>query len=524
MANQNVKMSKFKRAFQLLAANVPQREICEKLHMGRGVLTRYKNIVDERKISYVDLSRMSNEDIEQFLKSTKPAVLPSDQKKTLEELLPEYVSDLAHNRYLTILKLHEQYKKDFPDGYEYTQFKKAIRDYQYAHNLSYHNTYLPGEEIQIDFAGDLLYLTDSLTGEITPVVVLVCILPYSGLGFAKAMYNASMEHFFCGLSDAFTYIGGVTRKAKSDNMKQWVKRSDRYEPVFSDAAMEWSVHYNTALEACRVRKPRDKGPVEGLVKKVYNAVYSVLRNEVFHNLNSMNTRMLELMDEFNSKPSRTTGRSRMDIFLSEEKPLLEELPQAPYRFRYRKEVKLTPNYHIEVSKHHYSVPYQFVGQQVVVVWDIETVEVYSGTKRIAIHERKPGYGYSTLDEHMPEEHLAYKHGQGYNAAYYQEEAELIGPHTLAAVNKLLKRDSHVEYNYRACMGVLSLRKAYGRERVERACERLSTCPSITYTMIKNILKNNLDKVAEQKPATQTPFNDDVRGAESFNRLIESCIL
>lgn len=83
MANQNVKMSKFKRAFQLLAANVPQREICVKLHMGQGVLTRYKNIVDERKISYVDLSRMSNEDIEQFFKSTKPAVLPTDQKKTL---------------------------------------------------------------------------------------------------------------------------------------------------------------------------------------------------------------------------------------------------------------------------------------------------------------------------------------------------------------------------------------------------------------------------------------------------------
>lgn len=74
MANQNVKMSKFKRAFQLLAANVPQREICEKLHMGRSVLTRYKNIVDERKISYLGLSRMSNEDIEQFLIS-QPSLL-----------------------------------------------------------------------------------------------------------------------------------------------------------------------------------------------------------------------------------------------------------------------------------------------------------------------------------------------------------------------------------------------------------------------------------------------------------------
>ncbi len=43
-----------------------------------------------------------------------------------------------------------------------------------------HNTYIPGEEMQIDFAGDALWLTDPKTGELTKVVVLVCILPYSG--------------------------------------------------------------------------------------------------------------------------------------------------------------------------------------------------------------------------------------------------------------------------------------------------------------------------------------------------------
>lgn len=135
----------------------------------------------------------------------------------------------------TIQALHESYKKEHPDGYGYTQFKKSIREYQYSHNLSFHNTYIPGEEIQIDFAGDALWLTDPKTGELTKVVVLVCILPYSGLGFAKAMYNVSMENFFGGISDAFSYLGGTTRIAKSDNMEQWVKKYDRYEPAFNDA-------------------------------------------------------------------------------------------------------------------------------------------------------------------------------------------------------------------------------------------------------------------------------------------------
>ena len=43
--------------------------------------------------------------------------------------------------------------QDQPGG----QFKKTIREYQYSHNLSFHNTYIPGEEMQIDFAGDALW-------------------------------------------------------------------------------------------------------------------------------------------------------------------------------------------------------------------------------------------------------------------------------------------------------------------------------------------------------------------------------
>lgn len=219
----------------MLAAKIPQRTICEQLHMTRGVLNRYKTLADSQGLSYGVIGRMNDGEIESFLQLSKPITAPSSQRQVLDGLLHKYVSDLSHNRYLTIQALHESYKKEHPDGYGYTQFKKSIREYQYSHNLSFHNTYIPGEEIQIDFAGDVLWLTDPKTGKLTKVVVLVCILPYSGLGFAKAMYNVSMENFFGGISDAFSYFGGTTRIAKSDNMQQWVKKYDRYEPAFNDA-------------------------------------------------------------------------------------------------------------------------------------------------------------------------------------------------------------------------------------------------------------------------------------------------
>ena len=42
-------------------------------------------------------------------------------------------------------------------------------------------------------------------------------------------------NFFGSISDAFSYFGGTTRIAKSDNMQQWVKKYDRYEPTFNGA-------------------------------------------------------------------------------------------------------------------------------------------------------------------------------------------------------------------------------------------------------------------------------------------------
>ena len=345
-----------------------------------------------------------------------------------------------------------------------------------------------GKRCRLIPAGDALWLTDPKTGELTKVVVLVCILPYSGLGFAKAMYNASMENFFGGISDAFSYFGGTTRIAKSDNMKQWVKKYDRYEPAFNDAAVEWAAYYDTTLQTCRVRTPRDKGPVEGLVQKTYNAVYALLHDEVFYNLPSMNARIYELMDGFNEKPSRTTGRSRRDIFRGGRATYVGQTAHDSIPLQISQGGELSGTYHVMVDKHNYSVPYQYVGQKVSVLWDLDTVEVYSGSSRIAIHQRRQGSGYSTLDEHMPDKHLAYKHhGQGYNAAYFLEEAALVGSNTTSAVQSILNRTKHVEQSYKSCQGVLSLKRKYGKERLEKACKRLQqvvhpspTRPSATY--------------------------------------------
>ena len=84
MAQSNVNMSKLKRSFQMLAAKIPQRTICEQLHMGRGVLNRYKTLADSQGLSYGVIGRMSDGEIESFLYD-KNNIMRSEWKSIIED-------------------------------------------------------------------------------------------------------------------------------------------------------------------------------------------------------------------------------------------------------------------------------------------------------------------------------------------------------------------------------------------------------------------------------------------------------
>ena len=182
--------------------------------------------------------------------------------------------------------------------------------------------------------------------------------------------------------------------------------------------------------------------MESLVNQSYHAIYGVIRNEELHTLNELNSRIFRLMDEYNSK-KRNTRESCREMFEIKEMHCLQPLPPTPFRFTYRKQVRLGSNYHVIVgSEHHfYSVPYQYVGEEVNVVWDYKTVAVYARGERVAIHRRAffPN-GYTTEEAHMPEKHQAYKRARERNAAFYLDKAFQIGESTRTVVGRILDVD------------------------------------------------------------------------------------
>lgn len=504
----------------MLSNDVSQSKICQEVRCSKRMVSDVKKKANDTKLSHGELLQLSDSELQNIFLPDKSVETEDARKGELERLMPNIMARL-NRRHATVQFVFEDYYcKVCPNGYGYTQFNKYVSEYRKNNDYSYHNDYVPGEEWQIDFAGDALYLTDRLTKAKQKLTVLVCIMPYSNLPFMIALPNATTEWFFYGLNKGLEYLGALPKIAKSDNMKQWVKKSERYSPTFTDANLEWTSFYGIEPTACRVRKPRDKGPVESAVNQLYNYVYARLEGEEFYTLDTLNSRILILLDEYCSKPYK--GSTRWDIYETYEKPKMKPLPDTMYRFRNRKMVKLGSSYHVCVGRerHFYSVPYKYVGQTVKVMWDVETVEVYVKDELVCAHGRvMEPYGTTTEKVHMPDSHLAYVRNKEMNAAKLISWGATIGPSVKWAIEDLLHTTTFPQQAYHRCICILTLAKRYTGKRLETACRIFKEeGGTVTYKALESILKNKRDITEGTHIVSTIPANPNVRGAEAYKSV------
>ena len=93
----------------------------------------------------------------------------------------------------------------------------------------------------------------------------------------------------------------------------------------------------------------------------------------------------------------------------------------------------------------------------------------------------------------------------------------IGVATGAVVEHILASRPHPEQGYRACLGLLSLSKRYGADRLEAAAQRAQTTGAMTYRSLHSILTRGLDQSPpDAVETTHLPAaHDNVRGAAYY---------
>ena len=226
----------------------------------------------------------------------------------------------------------------------------------------------------IDFAGDRLEVVDEMTGETKKAEVFVAILPFSHYTYCEAVWSQRQadlrEACDTGMRRFYARPGDID----AHNRHSVFTRSDRNEPVINDDFAAFAEYYGCAVYPARVRHPKDKALVENAVKLLYRSIYLDIEGMTFSGLEELNTAIHVSLLDFNEKVMAGREVSRKEMFLQGEKDYLRPLPVKRYVMKERKLMTVGKNSYVSLFKHHYSVPKEYIGKRVTILYDADTVK------------------------------------------------------------------------------------------------------------------------------------------------------
>jgi transposase len=354
------------------------------------------------------------------------------------------------------------------------------------------------------------------TGEAAAASLFVAVLGASTYTFARVAMGQGLANWIDCHVRAFEFFQGTAKLVVPDNPRTGVDRACRYEPDINRTYHEMSQHYGTAIMPARPYKPRDKAKVENAVLVAERWILAALRHHKFFALAELQDAITPLLERLNNRPFRKREGTRASLYASEDRPALQALPAERYVIADWKTVRASIDYHVEIDRHYYSVPYQLAGQQLEARSTAMTVEVYDAGKRVASHGRSSApYRHTTVHEHMPKSHRAHLEWTPSRLIHW---ASTVGVSTAEVVRTILESKPHPEMGYRACLGIMRLAKTYSNQRMEAASRRAIELQACSYSSLRSMLQRSLDQQStlDIEPERTGPRHENLRGADYYD--------
>jgi len=510
MAKRKLTMRKIKEIVRLKKElGLSDRQVARSLKISHSTVRSYLKRIEIAGLKWPAIKEMSEEEIMSLL-------FPRKGKRKHQRSGPDWqqIDKELKKKGVTRLLLWQEYLEENPEGYSYSQFCELYKQWVKEQDKPVlRRSAKAGEKIEVDYAGLTMRVIDPLTGEVHKVEIFVGVIGASGLIYAEAHWKQSLAHWTQAHVRMFNFFGGVPEIIVPDNLKAGVTSPCNYEPDTNPTYHELAEHYGVAVVPARARKPRDKGLGENAVQQVERWVLAPLRNQKFFGLHELNQAMRELLKRLNNRKRSDNGYSRQELFEELDKPELRPLPERPFEYTEVKYAKVHIDYHVTYKKHHYSVPYTYCRKKVLIRAGEYVVEVYYQQRRIACHPRIDKYGYSTLKEHMPENHRWYLE---WSPDRFVKWAGKYGKNTQTLISLVLGSRKHPQQAFRSCLGILNLGKTHGAEHLELACDLALKTETYSYKAVKHILKNKMDVLNEAISQKEPLSHKHVRGKNYYN--------
>lgn len=504
-------MAKFREILRLHEMGYSQCAIAQSCAVARSTVQDYIRRATAKNLSYEQLRHLSDPEVQQLLGKGK-----RKEKQKAEVIDFARVELELQRKGVTLALLWQEGLDQRQWQMSYGTFCRRYSQWRLRHQLSLRQVYKGGEKLFVDYCGLSVPVVHLETGEVVAAQIFVACLGASNYTYAEATPSQESAYWIGAHERALRFFGGVPECIVPDNLKAGVTDPCRYEPGINRSYQEFAEHYGVAIVPARPKKPRDKAKVEKAVQEVERQILAPLRHEQFTSFMALNAAIAQGLQRLNGRVMHGYGLSRQGLFEQVDQPALKSLPTHPFVFGRWKSAKVNLDYHIEVEQHYYSVPYSLVGQEVQVKVSEQLVEIFHQHQRIACHERsRLRYRHTTVADHMPPEHLAYKQQ---SKERFLAWAERIGRHTQAQVQAIFDSKAHPEQAFRSLKGLQRLAQRYPPARLESACQRANAFGLVGLRRIRTILETQLDHapLPEPIPPVSITHHPNVRGSQYYH--------
>jgi transposase len=447
MPSERLLMRKIREILRLrLEQGLAQRIIGQSLRLSQGAISGYLSRARRAGLGWPLPDDLDDARLEALLFPPMPEVAPERRP------MPDWT--VVHRELrrpnMTLALLWDEYRAG-PGGHKgfgYSWFCDLYRKWAGRLKPTLRQVHMAGERLFVDFAGHTMEVIDGATGEVRRAEIFVAVLGASSFIYAEATWSQGLADWIAAHVNALTALDGVPRQIVSDNLRAGITRACFYEPTVNRTYADLAAHYGTAIIPARPYKPRDKAKVEVGVQVVQRWILARLRNRRFFSLGELNQAIRELVDQLNDRPMRGWGISRRALYEELDRPALQPLPPVPYEYAEWKRCRVNLDYHIEVDKHFYSVPFRLIREEVEARVTAKTVEIFHRGKLMAAHRRSfRQHRPTTVAEHMPSSHRRYR---DWTHERILREAAAVGDDTAALVEIILR--SPLRWRSTCCAG------------------------------------------------------------------------